>query len=161
MKVLEDEPVSAGYTYTSWYAVIHPAPPCSWHAFSILNLNYPACMFPACMFPACKSPSYTWVELATQRFLGCCLQVMSQPSILRCNSGSSSLAHCHTKTPLTAQKKSGWIGRDLPLVDPFPAHAPGSTQMSLLCAWSDTPKAKYPATGPSSNVNKVKLHSLR
>ena len=75
MKVLEDEPVSAadGYTHTSWHTVFHPAPPCSWHAISILNLNYPACFQHATLHPK--------PELATHWFLGCRLQNMSRPSI--------------------------------------------------------------------------------
>ena len=88
-----------GYTHTSWPAVIHPAPPCSWHVISILNLNFPACFQHANLHPK--------PELATQLLLECRLQVMSRPSMLRCASGSSSLASCHAKIPLT-EKKRGW-----------------------------------------------------
>ena len=48
-KVLEDEPVSTLQMNICIPAVIHPVPPCSWHAISI----------------------YPKPELATQWFLGC------------------------------------------------------------------------------------------
>ena len=143
-----------GYTHTSWHAVIHPVPPCSWHAISILNLNYPACFQHATLHPK--------PELATQRFLGCRLQVMSQPSMLRCDSGSSSLARCHAKIPLM-EKKSGWVGRDLPLPDHFSCTCTWELTNEIVVRMLRHAKAKYPAHCPPAcppmlNFNKVKVH---
>ena len=60
-----------GYMHTSWHAVIYPVLPCSWHAISILNLNYPACFQHANL--------HSKLELPTLCFFGCRLQVMNWP----------------------------------------------------------------------------------
>lgn len=131
-----------GYMHTSWHAVIYPVLPCSWHAISILNLNYPAC-FQHANLNLSYLP-YVSLGVGYRSWIG--------PSLLIGDSKSSSLVCCHAKIPLTKKKS----GRDfatnwyLPLMHiqlgvlkcVCPAHA-------QAC-----PKLCTQPTGPSSTVNR-------